>query len=327
MLDFYIITIMENVKKYFLYKALLVLCVFAYANIGQSCRKGSNEGKLSEQPVPVTSPATGAIKQKSQSSLSLKDSRKGPAKEYTEREEASSQPQIDNKQKKLIKNGSVSIEVKSLKEALIQIKEITEQIGGYIESENIQRDSSDRYTGHIKIRVPSEKYDSLFQNFGNYGKVLAQSTYVDDITVDYYDTVLRLENKEDLRKRLKYLLETKTGKLKEVVAVETKIAEVTVEIESLKGKIRYYDKNVSMSSIDVNLNEPDSVIESVRMPFWKRILKGFVAAWDNFVDFIVFLISSLGIILPLLLLSYPVYRFYSLIKDKYKIKDSSKKKK
>ena len=130
---------------------------------------------------------------------------------------------------------------------------------------------------------------------------------------------------EDFRKQLRHLLATRSGKLEDVVDLEIKISEVTADIESLKGRIRYYDKNVSMNTINIYLNEPESLVEVVRTPFWKRILKCFVGAWDNFIGFIVFFISSMGIILPLAALFYPAYRLYVYLKNRLQFKSVSGK--
>jgi len=283
---------------------IFLFSIFMAAVLLQGCNKIPNESKLEEMSETEHSVARSPVPGKS-------GKEEGPG------------PNI-LRDKKLVKTGKISLEVSSLEPAAIKLKEMTEKAGGYVESEDIQRDKSDRYSGYFKIRVPSESFEKLFGNFNSLGKTVTQSSNVEDITVDYYDTVLRLENMEELRNRLRHLLATRSGKLEDVVDLEIKIAEVTADIESLKGRIRYYDKNVSMSTINIYMNEPESLVEAVRTPFWKRILKGFVGAWDNFIGFIVFFISSMGIILPLAALMYPVYRLYVYLKDRLQVKSAAK---
>ena len=209
--------------------------------------------------------------------------------------------------KKLIKTGNISVEVKSFHKAVEALKKSVSDAGGYVENENSSRDINDRYRGQLKIRVPAEKFDVIFNSFGGIGKVGSQHSFVEDVTMEYQDSVLRLENQINLRTRLQQLLETRAGKLSEVVELEGKLAAVTGEIESIKGKIRYYDHNISLSLINADLYEPEA-LDSSATPFWRRIAGSFYNAWDIFIGFIVFFISSLGILIPLGAIGYPLYK-------------------
>jgi len=202
-------------------------------------------------------------------------------------------------EKMLIKSGEARIEVESYQDAVVKIKESVKSYNGFIEKEGSERSGSEKQNGFMVIRIPSEKFDLFLQSFSTVGRVLLSTSSVEDVTLDYHDTALRLQNKRDLHKRLKELLATKAGRLSEVAELEEKIYKVTAEIESLQGKIRYYKHNVSMSRVELYLSEPESVVNVSRYPLWKRVGGAFVSAWNLFIGFIIFMISSLGLILPL----------------------------
>lgn len=229
--------------------------------------------------------------------------------------------------KKLIKTGVVRLEVPSFEEALASVKKTVQEAGGYIENESSEKDHNNRTSGYLLIRIPAEKFDPVFDQVGNLGKLFSRSSQADDITMEYNDVALRMDNLRQLRKRLKHLLATRTGNLKDVAALEEKLAEVTGKIESLKGKLRYYDHNVAMSKIEVYLSEPAAVSRSSSTPLWKQLAEGFVVAWELFIGFVVFLISSMGILLPLGAIGYLAFRLIRKYRAKQPPKEKPKKKK
>lgn len=207
-------------------------------------------------------------------------------------------------ERKIIRTGNVFAEVPNVKDALLKIKASLAAHGGHIENENISKDSNDHAYANLVLRIPAERFEDFMTNSSAFGKIINQSSNSQDATREYFDTELRLKNDVELKNRLVEVLRTRTGKLSEILEIETELARVTERIELSKGSLRYLDTVVGMSRIDLQLREPDSVIESGRPSTLKQIATGFGRAWYLFTDLLTFAITSLGVVLPLSLLGF-----------------------
>ena len=79
-----------------------------------------------------------------------------------------------------------------------------------------------------------------------------QYATTEDVTEDYYDTEIRLKNKElYLEKYRDFLEQAKT--VKDMLEVQEKIRNMEEEIESAKGKLRFIDDKVNFSTLDINI--------------------------------------------------------------------------
>ncbi len=65
--------------------------------------------------------------------------------------------------------------------------------------------------------------------------------------------------KEETVRRLQALM-SRSGDLEDLLAVERELGRVTEELESLKGRIRYYDRRIALSELRVDLAQPGAAI-------------------------------------------------------------------
>ncbi len=77
----------------------------------------------------------------------------------------------------------------------------------------------------------------------------------EDVTEEYLDLRIRLDNLE--KARLRYLdLLNKAQNVGETLAVEKELERITMEIERLKGRIGYLERVVRFSTIQVVFERP-----------------------------------------------------------------------
>ena len=77
------------------------------------------------------------------------------------------------------------------------------------------------------------------------------------------------------------MLETKTGKLKDVLDVERELARVREEIERMDGRLRYLRARTSVSSLSITVHEPYPVVG--QRGSTSVIGEAFKQSWRNFV--------------------------------------------
>jgi hypothetical protein len=220
--------------------------------------------------------------------------------------------------RKIIRSGNISLEVESVQDAVAQIDDLVESLDGYIQEESINRDYRDSYYGYLTVKVAPKNFKKFFHSAKKIGKVLNQSISSKDITKKYFDTEIRLENKKRIKKRLHKLLQTKTAKLKDILAVEEKLSRVTEEIEILKGELRYWDNLMALCTIKIHLREEAAIVTGRKESIFSQLVGSFVTAFYLLIDFISYFISSLGVIVPLGGLGYLGYLLVKKIREKRK---------
>ena len=147
-------------------------------------------------------------------------------------------------------NGHLTLKVNKKKNEIIlnKIIEETTKIKGYVENQTLSS---------ITIKIPSILFKQTLGhvknlNISHGGSTNHESISVQNITQQYYDTKIRLENAQKLQQRLKKLLDR--GKsVTEVVRVETELSRVTEKIERLKGSMRLYQNQIDYSTINIRL--------------------------------------------------------------------------
>lgn len=82
----------------------------------------------------------------------------------------------------------------------------------------------------------------------------------------------------------------KAKSIKDILAIQEKIRRLESEIESKKGKLKYYDDKVKYSTLHVNLSESIKV-EIVNNKFTNRIASAFGNGFQSFLSFIVVLVN------------------------------------
>ena len=107
---------------------------------------------------------------------------------------------------------------------------------------------------YITSRIPVEKMDAYVKIARTLGKIENESKTGTDITDQYRDNVIRLDNLKNVRMRYLTLLE-KAVTVSEILSIEKELERVNTEIELLEGKIKYAEQSVAYSSVTVRFLE------------------------------------------------------------------------
>lgn len=156
----------------------------------------------------------------------------------------------ENQERKLIKNGSVELEVESILNMDDAIEKWAKSFGGYVSSS-----SSQEKNAYYNVRVLSEKFDDAMQSAGNLGLLKSHSVSVQDVSEQFYDLQTRLSNKKIMRKNLeKYLSQAKD--IKDMLQIEKELNAVISDIESMEGRMKRLSNQIDYSTINITLQLP-----------------------------------------------------------------------
>jgi len=196
----------------------------------------------------------------------------------------------------LIRTATASIEVDSLEIAVAQVKQLAAQFGGYVANSGVETGKKRLRNATLEVKIPVTRFDDALSGLTPIGKVESVNVSAEDVGEEYVDVDARMENARRLERRLIDLLGTRTGKLKDVLAVETELARVREEIERYEGRMRYLKAHTATSTISVTVHEPIPVVGSAGHSVMGE---AFTQSWRNFVVLLSLAVQSLGVILPL----------------------------
>lgn len=230
---------------------------------------------------------------------------------YNEAEEAekglsedsgSSAPEI--KQQKLIKTGSVSLEVETIHEAYQSIEALTKQYRGYIFEMN-EGDSGYQKYMHLTTKVDSKHFDAFMQSFGDIGRVKNSTINTQDVTREYIDTKARIETLSVQENTLRQLM-SKATKIEDLLRIESELQRIRQDIESTQGQLDYLKDAVSYSTVHIDLNEKTVPTTANEKNIWDQLSFHFrdgFGYWGSvFVDLISFLIWMIPVWITLFIL-------------------------
>ncbi len=215
------------------------------------------------------------------------------------------------KETKIVKKGNLHLEVSSVPVAIASIIKLNKKWKGYIEKNSSNWDERKRgLHAQLFLRVPPIDLEKAIQSIAKLGKIKSQSIEAKNITEEYYTIDIRLKNKLALRSRYLQLLKRKANTVSDIIKIENAIHDLVSEIENLQSTIQYYDKWLSYSTLHIYLHEPDTILPNRKHSIFRKFSESFIHAFYLFIDLLNFLVLSLGLVLPLLLIVFIYKRKY-----------------
>jgi hypothetical protein len=132
------------------------------------------------------------------------------------------------------------------------------------------------------------------------GKILEQATSTEDLTRAIVDTEARLRATRALRDRLQRLLESRPGRLSDLLEVERELARVQGEIDATESNLAVMRTRVSMSELTLGYSSAPQSLRSDTFRPLTDALAGFVG-W--IVIGIASIITIIAVLLPWLLVA------------------------
>ena len=151
-------------------------------------------------------------------------------------------------ERKLIRTGNVSLEVKTVSDAEEKIASWAKGLGGYVTNANIWENGA-----NFTVRIPSTRFDDAMAQAGDFGRVTERSVNSQDVSDNYYDLESRLKTKYILRDKLSgYLSQAKD--IKDLLEIERQLNQVLEEIDSTESRFKRLAGQVDYSTIYINMD-------------------------------------------------------------------------
>jgi len=196
----------------------------------------------------------------------------------------------------IIRTGTAEVEVETLEPAVDSVRMLVARLEGHVVDLSLQVGEAQRRQARIVARIPSARFDGAVAGLSRIGDVETVNVSAQDVGEEYVDIQAQVTNRRRLEARLLDLLDTRTGKLEDVLAVERELARVREEIDRQEGRLRYLRNQVAMSTLTIVLHEPAPLISTAGGE--NVFLAALRSAWRNFIAFSAALIASLGVLAP-----------------------------
>ncbi len=205
---------------------------------------------------------------------------------------------------KIIKKGSVGIQVKDYNKDKHHFEDAIRKYDGYKSNENEKTELS-RISNTIEMRLPNQNFDQFINEITT-GKGIKNVDYkrtsATDVGEEYMDLMTRIRTKKEVEKRYIEILR-KANKITDILAVEDQIRVIREEIESKEGRLRFLQDRISYSTVSLyiyeNLEYDAPLVD--KPTFWGKMANAANTGWNLILNFLLFLVYIWPIVLMLVI--------------------------
>lgn len=202
--------------------------------------------------------------------------------------------------RKLIRTITMEAETSDLNVILADLDAKLAELGGYVQNKSVQNGKNGaRSYATLTLRIPAKNLDQFVDHVEGATNILSSTEKAEDVTLSYSATVSRITALETEEARLLELL-AEAGNLNEILTLESKLADVREELETVKSQLKLYDSLIDYGTLKLTVTEVQefTVVEDEPEPTaWERIGNGFVKSlkgvWNILTEIFIFLIVAL----------------------------------
>ncbi len=198
----------------------------------------------------------------------------------------------------------MGLKVTELEKAKERVDSLVQIHDGYYANESFQ-DTDQESVYYIRIRIPGANFET-FINEVEAGdvKVLYKAIDARDVTDQFIDLEIRLENKRSYLKRYNELL-NQAMTVKDILEIQERVRALEEEIESTTGRLRYLSDLVDYSTLELTITRQKDFTYSPanRDGFFERLKQSVSKGWFGIVDSLLFAIKiwPLWVVLALII--------------------------
>ncbi|MCI8948586.1 MAG: DUF4349 domain-containing protein [Lachnospiraceae bacterium] len=307
-----------------------IIAALLFAAVLSGCSGGGSKSMYAEtmaatmdsvssnQTIEMEAPAMGALVEEgsidtaSSVDSGSQEAASGIASQNTET------PQISGR--KLIRNIDMNVETTSFDDLISSVQSKVTQLEGYVEQSDISGNSITNYGrpalkyAHLVLRIPAEQLNTFISQVETDSNVTYKSETVSDVTLQYSDVESRLKTLRMEQERLWELMAS-ADSTEAILALEQRLTDVSIEIESSESRLRHFDNSILYSTVNLNISEVN--LESPTQPEtpWQQIQRGFSRNLISLGDFVTaFLIGFLSGIPTILFILLLIVLFFLAVK-------------
>ena len=209
--------------------------------VDTSSGSGDAEGAVGAAPatLPTTGPATGDAS--------------GGDRSVVVRDDA-----------KIIRTGTMDLEVKDVPTALRVARDGIVTLGGYVGASTTSNDG-DRPSAQVTYRVPADRWEAALDLLrglsGQTTKVVAEHTEAVEVTGQVVDLEARIRNLQASEIALQGIAE-KATKVSDILEVQARLTDTRGQIEVLTGQLKDLNDRAGYATLTANLNVPVAAVQA-----------------------------------------------------------------
>lgn len=210
-------------------------------------------------------------------------------------------------ERKVTKNGTLSLQVASVDEAVSQVGATMQEMGGLVADSHFDQTVGGTKSGSLTVKVEVGKFDEALARLKKIATVvLSENVSGTDVTAQVIDLQARINNEKAAEATLQSLFD-RAVKISDVMEITDKLASVRSDIESLEGQMRYLNSQTDQASITVFMTEDVRVAPDKTFRPGQALRESVVMLMSWFGDMTQGLIKFLVVGLPVLLLDGVVF--------------------
>lgn len=235
-----------------------------------------------------------------------------------------SQPQI----RMIIRSANISMIVDDTSGSIEKITAAAESVGGYVSDSKVWRDG-EQLRGAITLRIPADRLSAALAVVRKLAvRINSETVGSQEVTQEYVDLESQLKNLEATEIELRQLMTTirqNSKKASEVLEMYQQLNSVRMQIEQIKGRMRYLSQMTALATVQVDL-VPNALAKPVVEPGWQPLVivkdasRSLVEALQSFASILIWLAIY---ILPIVtILALVVFLTWRGINSAWKIRRS-----
>ncbi len=140
-------------------------------------------------------------------------------------------------------------------EAIGRARTIAAGLGGFVASSSATQGGEGRLVrGTLVVRVPGERYADAMTQLSRLGKVEGREESGQDVSAQFVDLEARARHLEAVERQLLELL-SRAETVPAALEVQSQLNGVQLELEQVRGQLRYLDDGVSFATISLDVRE------------------------------------------------------------------------
>jgi hypothetical protein len=167
---------------------------------------------------------------------------------------------------KIVRTGSIELEVTDVSKALRAARDAIVGLGGYVGASNTSN-AGDRPTAQITYRIPADKWepalDALRSLGGLTSRVVNEQTDAIEVTGQVVDLQARIKNLRASEQALQGIA-ANAVKITDVLEVEARLTDVRGQIEQLTAQLTDLSDRADLSTLTAYFNSPVVAVEVAR---------------------------------------------------------------
>lgn len=195
----------------------------------------------------------------------------------------------------VIKTAELGLEVpkEDFRASIESASTIASSLGGFV----LSTDVSGSRGGTIVLRVPAENFDDALGELRRLGEIKEETISGRDVSEEFVDLQARLRNLEAQETVLLRLMD-RAQTVSATIKVQRELSGVQMEIERLRGRIRFLDDQTSFSTITATIARADLAPPEPA----GSVGRAWQNAQETFTAVVSAIIIGSGFVLPLALL-------------------------